>query len=201
MFMSKPYHTWQQRGDPISIVKDYPVEKISYIFPEQSFWLAASLSFVILCLMFGRLYNPDNVMFSNDSPHGANVAERSNPTQYFDGIWDDLNWIGTPAPDPGSSLATLLKLFCLSPISGFIFYVGIPVCFLLALRLIVCTFFYPPQKVARKESIVHGPFYYFSCWFYHLPPWKGITLFVGFYGILYLIIAITYPIFLKIIRM
>src|SRR5690349_13195948 len=48
----------------------------------------------LLLVLFHASFDPDKVLFSNDGPLGAQVAEYSRSPEGFSGVWQDLNWLG-----------------------------------------------------------------------------------------------------------
>lgn len=80
----------------------------------QTQWRGMLLCLLIvglpLVLLFHRGALPENVVFSNDGPLGAMVAEQNRTPGIFSGLWVDLNWLGGPAPSPAPAISSLLRL-------------------------------------------------------------------------------------------
>src|SRR5262249_24542509 len=72
--------------------------------------LCAVLLGGLLGTLFCRSLNPDEVVFSNDGPYGAMVAEQNRMPAIMTGLWQDLNWIGDQMPSPSPDVSAGLRL-------------------------------------------------------------------------------------------
>jgi len=59
---------------------------------------------LVLCFFFHRSFEPGQVLFANDGPLGANMAQAESGAQNFFGQWQDLTWLG------GEAVGGLLRL-------------------------------------------------------------------------------------------
>src|SRR4051812_36880894 len=88
----------------------------------RQFALAALLVGAIILFVFRSSFSPNEVLFSNDSPLGSAKNYDTGGFSNFQGIWTDLNWLGTEAPsgvpDVSNALFTVLgslnyaKFYC-----------------------------------------------------------------------------------------
>src|SRR5688572_16825080 len=83
--------------------------------------LCAALLIGVLLVLFFRSLSPDQVMFANDGPLGANAAEAVEPPGSFKGVWHDLNWLGTNAGSQSVTVTYLLR-WLLGPVGFGKFY-------------------------------------------------------------------------------
>jgi hypothetical protein len=65
---------------------------------RRDFWAAFFCLFAIFSLLFHKVFQPDQVLFSNDGPLGATRAQSDYALGNFRGFWLDLNWLGTELP-------------------------------------------------------------------------------------------------------
>ncbi len=70
-----------------------------------------------LLLFFAPSLTPGKVLFANDGPLGANMAGAVQPPGSMNGIWWDLNWVGTP----GGSYVPSFTFFILWPLGPVLF--------------------------------------------------------------------------------
>jgi membrane protein YfhO len=63
----------------------------------------------VLLVLFARSFNPSLVLFANDGPLGANMAQFAQFPQAFTGTWVDLNWLGTPAGNVPPTPTNLIR--------------------------------------------------------------------------------------------
>ncbi len=96
--------------------------------------LTALFLALALSLLFLPSFDINKVMFSNDGPLGAMVAEQNSMPAIFTGLWVDLNWLGSEGLAPAPAITTFLRL--LSPFTyarilppASLFIVGISACF------------------------------------------------------------------------
>ena len=79
--------------------------------PARPGWLAALLAMgllgVVLCALFREGFKPDQVLFSNDSPLGL-VKHFYDDTSSGEGVWWDLNWLGTAHPGGAPNFTRLV---------------------------------------------------------------------------------------------
>src|SRR5437867_464478 len=77
-------------------------------------WMSVAL-LLALGVLFFRSFQPEQVVFSNDGPLGANNAAFFSLPSAFIGIWQDLTWVGGWA---GSALPTItyIILWTLGPV-------------------------------------------------------------------------------------
>jgi len=74
-------------------------------------WMALSL-LGLLGLLFWKALLPRYTVFSNDGPLGAVFAESVDLAGSFFGVWQNLNWLGGPAPNALPDLTQMLGLIC-----------------------------------------------------------------------------------------
>src|SRR5438309_10501525 len=70
-----------------------PVERMGREFLSCLLLLLALLAF-----LFRSSFEPGQVLFANDGPLGAIVAQAATVHRAFVGHWEPLNWIGYEAP-------------------------------------------------------------------------------------------------------
>jgi hypothetical protein len=63
-----------------------------------------------LALLFFRSVYPQYVIFSNDGPLGAMVAQQNRMPTILTGMWTDLNWIGGEYPAPSPTISSAIRL-------------------------------------------------------------------------------------------
>src|SRR4051812_42962024 len=73
-------------------------------------FLGPALLPIILALLFVRSSDPDEVVFSNDGPLGAMVAQQTRMPAIMTGLWQNLNGLGNQAPSPSPSVSAALRL-------------------------------------------------------------------------------------------
>lgn len=119
-----------------------------------------------LALLFIRSFTESQVLFSNDGPLGINMAKANSIPEGFNGVWQDLNWLGAWG---GSALPTITYsiLWLLKPIAFAKFYA--PFC-LLFLGLSVWLFF-RQLRFAPVVCVLGGlaaalnmDFFSYACW-------------------------------------
>lgn len=71
------------------------------------FLLLLALPFIVL---FHKSLDPSLVVFSNDGPLGGMVAQQNRMPAIMTGLWQDLNWLGNPAPSPSPTISSALRL-------------------------------------------------------------------------------------------
>src|SRR5882724_12213618 len=91
----------------------------------------------VLALLFFKSLSPGDVVFSNDGPYGAMVAQQNRMPSIMTGLWEDLNWLGFQIPAPSPTISSALRLvttplvfskfFC--PVSLFILGLCVWFCF------------------------------------------------------------------------
>src|SRR5206468_1686217 len=64
----------------------------------------------VLGILFHRSFQPEEIVFSNDGPLGAAVAQADHPWDNLRGVWQDLNWVG--GRQPGGFLSMGYLTFC-----------------------------------------------------------------------------------------
>lgn len=93
---------------------------------QKNFLLCAGLLGVVLFVLFFKAFLPGYVVFSNDGPLGAMVADQNRFLKIDEkavattltGLWADLNWIGSPYPAPAPSLTSLFGVLTFKWIPG-----------------------------------------------------------------------------------
>jgi hypothetical protein len=73
------------------------------------------LLFVILVAVLGALFYrsflPHQVLFSNDGPYGAMLAQdNAHPFSRFGSVWQDVNWLGNEGIKPDPSVSGLMGI-------------------------------------------------------------------------------------------
>src|SRR5580704_5516653 len=66
------------------------------------------LVFVVLSILFFRSFNPDYVLFANDSPLGIMTAQENRPPGTLIAPWSDLTWLGNKGLNSTPTLSNLL---------------------------------------------------------------------------------------------
>jgi hypothetical protein len=61
---------------------------------RRDFWVAFFCLVAALSLLFHKDFQPDQVLFANDGPLGANRAQSDYVLGNFQSFWMDLNWLG-----------------------------------------------------------------------------------------------------------
>src|SRR6266496_5784515 len=107
------------RSNPLAVKSDGPKTTL----------IATGLLAITVGLLFYRSLNPDLVVFSNDGPLGAMMAQQNRMPAIMTGLWQNLNWLGNESPSPSPTISSALRLitsplvfskfFC--PIALFIF--------------------------------------------------------------------------------
>lgn len=82
----------------------------NFISGRKSLLLCAGLLALILSVLFFKAFLPEYVVFSNDAPLGAVVAEQNRMPAILSGLWVDLNWIGGAYPAPAPEVTTAFRL-------------------------------------------------------------------------------------------
>src|SRR5215831_7296857 len=85
---------------------DSPVQKRTL----NSGLICSALLLGVLLILFIRSFNPAEVVFSNDGPYGAMVAQQNRMPAIMTGLWRDLNWIGDEAPSPSPTVSSVVRL-------------------------------------------------------------------------------------------
>src|SRR6266704_2778062 len=70
----------------------------------------AGLLTAVLAILFYRSFHINEVVFSNDGPYGAMVAQQNRMPGIMSGLWQDLNWLGDQVPSPSPSVSAALRL-------------------------------------------------------------------------------------------
>src|SRR5436190_12175045 len=52
----------------------------------------------------------NQVLFSNDGPLGAMMAQQNRMPAILTGLWQNLNWLGNEAPAPSPTVSSALRL-------------------------------------------------------------------------------------------
>ncbi len=52
----------------------------------------------VLVILFHKSFESDQIVFSNDGPLGAERAQAGHMWSNLLGVWQGLNWVGTPSP-------------------------------------------------------------------------------------------------------
>ena len=80
--------------------------------PSSCFQFGICLFFlaILLVLLFCKILQSENVVFSNDGPLGAMEATQNRLPAILTGMWTDLNWIGANYPGPSPGASTTLRL-------------------------------------------------------------------------------------------
>jgi hypothetical protein len=76
--------------------------------PPNYLLLLAGVLGAALAVLFYRSFQPHQVLFANDGPLGAMVAECNRLPGRFFGTWRNLWWIGAEAPSAAPSLSAIL---------------------------------------------------------------------------------------------
>ncbi len=129
-------------------------------------WPGLALLVMIVALLFAKSLQPSMVVFSNDGPLGANMAEQFRVPGAFTGVWTPLNWVGGNA---GSSAPNLTNTFlwAMGPVWFAKFYAPFSVLVLglsawLAFRQLR---FSPVACLAGAlAAALNGGFFSYACW-------------------------------------
>src|SRR5947207_15771455 len=78
----------------------------------------------VLAILFHKSLESDQILFSNDGPLGAVHAQAGHLWSCLLGIWQDLNWVGTPSLSMPLNVSGLLLALCCdgSPDSGSVLF-------------------------------------------------------------------------------
>ncbi|MBI1176452.1 hypothetical protein GC207_03330 [bacterium] len=121
---------------------------------------------VVLAILFFRSLLPGMVVFSNDGPLGANVAEQFHMPTAFTGVWTTLNWVGNYAGASAPNITNTL-LWLLGPVGFAKFYAPFSVlvlglCAWLAFRQMR----FSPVACATGAlaAALNGGFFSYACW-------------------------------------
>src|SRR5580700_4516437 len=93
------------------------------------------LVFAALSILFFRSFNPNYVLFSNDSPLGAMTAAENRPPGILIAPWSDLTWLGNEGLHSLPTLSDLLfylptpNAWCRFEAPLSLLFVGICACF------------------------------------------------------------------------
>jgi hypothetical protein len=77
--------------------------------------LLAALLGGALSVLFFRSYEPNQILFANDGPLGAQQAAWNRLPYGFTGIWEDLGWLGGDVPSAAPRISAFL-MAVLSPV-------------------------------------------------------------------------------------
>jgi hypothetical protein len=83
----------------------------------------------LLCVLFYRSFDPDQVAFSNDGPLGSAYAEMARLPAIFTGLWADLNVMGGSGGVVNPSISTLFSAL-VGPVAFAKFYTPFSLFFL-----------------------------------------------------------------------
>ncbi len=133
-------------------------------YPQMIFVLA--LLAVIICALFGPVFMPEVVHFSNDGPLGVQMAEWVRSPAALTGAWNDLNSIGINAAAFSPSISTALRLL-VGPVGYAKFYAP----FSLLLVGLGAWFFFNRLGLHRfacvlgaLAAVLNGTFFSTACW-------------------------------------
>jgi hypothetical protein len=78
----------------------------------------------VLTILFHKSFESDQILFSNDGPLGAERAQAGHMWSNLLGVWQALNWVGTPSPSMPLNVSGLLLALCCdsSPDSGSVLF-------------------------------------------------------------------------------
>lgn len=68
------------------------------------------LAVPLVILFWSSISRPEMIVFSNDGPFGAVVAEQSRAPEAFFGIWAANNWLGEQAPPVGPTPSWAIRV-------------------------------------------------------------------------------------------
>src|SRR5438552_19212279 len=66
----------------------------------------------VLAVCFHKSFEPDQILFSNDGPLGANRSQAEYALGNFLGFWQNLNWIGMEYPGMFLTVSGFLIASC-----------------------------------------------------------------------------------------
>src|SRR5947207_2771081 len=88
----------------------------------RAFWACLLALLAVLLLLFYRSLDPAQVLFSNDGPLGALMADQVRTANPLTGFWTDLSWVGvnsgSASPGPTTLLVNLLGSLCYAKFAG-----------------------------------------------------------------------------------
>jgi hypothetical protein len=138
--------------------------KGGYSFSVRWVGLTVLVLAAVLAALFWRSFVPGQVVFSNDGPYGAINSDAAKDC--FQGLWQDLNWLGNESISASPTLSTLTemavgplvfsKIYC--PLA--VFLVGLCAwVFLrqLGLAPVACV-------VAALAAMLNSDFFSTACW-------------------------------------
>lgn len=146
--------------------------------------LMVGLLIVLLALIFWRLFDPAQVMFSNDGPFGGMVAELNRMPSILRGVWANSNWFGNESISPPLSVSSFLRLFTTPLI-----YAKILCPFALFIAGIGACFCFRKLKLAPMACILGGLAAAMNSDFFSTSCWGVCTQIIGF-GFMYLAIGL-----------
>jgi hypothetical protein len=79
-------------------------------------WAMLGTLGVLLLILFGKSLDPHQILFANDYPLGALVADCNHLPNRFTGTWREIAWLGGEAPAASPNI-TMLLLTLLSPVA------------------------------------------------------------------------------------
>jgi hypothetical protein len=132
--------------------------------PAQAFGLMALLLAAIVAALFWRSLLPGQVVFSNDGPYGAINSDAAKDC--FQGLWQDLNWLGNESISASPTLSTL-TFMAAGPLVFSKIY-----CPLAALLVGLCAWVFLRQLglapvacvVAALAAMLNSDFFSTACW-------------------------------------
>ena len=140
------------------------VAKIS--ITPRGFSACAGLLLMVVGLLFFESCKPGIVLFANDGPLGANVAEQFHMPGAFTGVWQTLNWVGGFSGSSAPNLTNAL-LWTLGPVGFAKFYAPFSI-----LVLGLCAWLaFRQQRFSPAASVtgalaaaLNGGFFSYACW-------------------------------------
>lgn len=133
---------------------------------KYSFCTVFAVLVLVLFSLFNKSFDADQVLFSNDGPLGAQMADALSLPESFAGIWHDLNWVGGWQGNASPNVTYALA-YALGPIAYAKYYTPLAVLFLglsawfclrqLGLRPLVCV-------AGGCAAALNTSFFSYACW-------------------------------------
>src|SRR5881397_3509810 len=79
---------------------------------QRDFLLFLLCILLVLAVLFHRSFAPDQILFSNDGPLGAEHAQAGYMWRNLFGVWQPLNWVGTKTPSLPLTVSGILLALC-----------------------------------------------------------------------------------------
>ena len=139
-------------------------------------WTFLAVAVILLAVLFAKSFIGGYVVFSNDGPLGQMLCEQNDIHKTWNGLWEDLNFVGMQYPTPPPSISTGLR-FITTPLIYSKFFCPISI-LILGLSAWFC---FSQMKLCRWASLIGALAVMLSSGFFSSACW-GVGTTVIAYG-------------------